>query len=49
MKGGFLYALLRTGDEVNLYFSTNWSKNILATSMVFHSVLWDSMGFHHIP
>ena len=46
---GVLLLFLRSVDEVNLYFSTYWSRNIPATSMVFHSVLWGSMSFHHIP
>ena len=36
---GVLFLVLRSVDEVNLYFSTYWSRNIPATSMVFHSVL----------
>ena len=37
--------VLRSVDEVNLYFSTYWSKNILATSMVFQC----SMEFCGLP
>ena len=48
-KGRGALLVLRSVDEVNLYFSTYWSRNIPATSMVFRSVLWGSMGFHHIP
>ena len=48
-KGRGALLVLRSVDEVNLYFSTYWSRNIPATSMVFHSVLWGSMSFHHIP
>ena len=48
-KGRGALLFLRSVDKVNLYFSTYWSRNILATSMVFHSVLWGSMSFHHIP
>ena len=33
---GVLLLVLRSVDEVNLYFSTYWSRNIPATSMVFH-------------
>ena len=44
--GGALLLVLRSVDEVNLYFSTYWSRNIPATFMVFHEFPSYSMTFH---
>ena len=45
-KGRGVLLVIRSVDEVNLYFSTYWSRNILATSMVFHEFPSHSMTYH---